>query len=265
MQWYWQGLFDQVQTAVIELGFISSWPLPYCGPLSPNAVSLCSPWCSLLSSWPPLHTNRNFRNCWKPSHSDCILYRSVLPLYAGRRKNGGPPFLSSTPLCSIYCRPFSDLTAFLPWSSHKPLSFKLQFYFPCSSHYCPPKAAVASIYPLKCGKNNNTENLMFAYSFFCPLNFNPVSKAHITALHKMFVPQILRFVLNVHFHVMSGIFCTNLFACGRSLTHGNWQQLFIQLIHYRPHFVKLVITRALIIGLFVLLRCRQIWIFSNIF
>jgi hypothetical protein len=81
----------------------------------------------------------------------------------------------------------------------------------------------------------------------------------------MFVAKIVRFILHVYFHVMSGICCTNLFACARSLTHGNWQQLFIQVTHYQPHFVKLVIIRALIVGLLVLLKCRQIWIFSNIF
>ena len=40
-------------------------------------------------------------------------------------------------------------------------------------------------------------------------------------------------------------------------------KLFIQIIHCHPHFVKLVIIRALRIELF-LLKCRQIWIFSNI-
>jgi len=42
-------------------------------------------------------------------------------------------------------------------------------------------------------------------------------------------------------------------------------KLFIQTIHCRPHFVKLVIIRAVRIGLFLMLKCRQIWIFSNIF
>jgi len=42
-------------------------------------------------------------------------------------------------------------------------------------------------------------------------------------------------------------------------------KLFIQTIHCHPHFVKLVIIRAVRIGLFLMLKCRQIWIFSNIF
>ena len=39
----------------------------------------------------------------------------------------------------------------------------------------------------------------------------------------------------------------------------------IQIIYWRPQFVKLVIIRALRIELFLFLKCRQIWIFSNIF
>jgi len=42
-------------------------------------------------------------------------------------------------------------------------------------------------------------------------------------------------------------------------------ELFIQTIHCHPHFVKLLIIRAVRIGLFLMLKCRQIWIFSNIF
>ena len=87
------------------------------------------------------------------------------------------------------------------------------------------------------------------------VNFSPVRKDHISAQHKMFVAKFVRFMLYVYCHVMSAIYCTNLFACGRSLTHGNWQQRFIQIIHYEAHFVKLVIISALIIGLFVL-KCR---------
>jgi len=41
-------------------------------------------------------------------------------------------------------------------------------------------------------------------------------------------------------------------------------KLFIQTIHCRPHFVKLVIIRAVRIGLFLMLKCRQIW-FSQTF
>jgi len=42
-------------------------------------------------------------------------------------------------------------------------------------------------------------------------------------------------------------------------------KLFIQKIPCRPHFVKRVIIRAVRIGLFLMLKCRQIWIFSNTF
>jgi len=45
----------------------------------------------------------------------------------------------------------------------------------------------------------------------------------------------------------------------------NLTKLFIQTIQCRPHFAKLVIIRAVRIGLFLMLKCRQIWIFSNIF
>jgi hypothetical protein len=76
-------------------------------------------------------TGRAF-NVWS---FDRILNRSVHPFCTGRRKNCGPSFRSSTSLLSISCWPFLDLAACLPWSPLTPLSFTVQFQFPCSSHY----------------------------------------------------------------------------------------------------------------------------------
>ena len=86
---------------------------------------------------------------------------------------------------------------------------------------------------------------------------------HHTA--QKFVAKLMRLIVHVYFNVMSGICCTNLFVYGRSFTLGKWQNLFIRIIQYQPQFVKLVIISALRIGLFVSLKCRQMYIFSNIF
>jgi hypothetical protein len=70
----------------------------------------------------------------------------------------------------------------------------------------------------------------------------------------MFVTKFVILILHVYFNVDSGICCTKVFICGRLFTHWNWKNLFIHVIQYWPQFVKLVIIRALRIGLFVLLK-----------
>ena len=100
------------------------------------------------------------------------------------------------------------------------------------------------------------------WSFFLP---NLVSNAHIPKQHKKFIAKFVSHISHVYFNVMSGICCTNLSICGWSFAIKDWPKLFIQIIHSRAQFVQLVIIRALRIELFVLLKCRQIWIFANIF
>ena len=92
-----------------------------------------------------------------------------------------------------------------------------------------------------------------------------MSKANINTKLKKFLAKFVRLNLHVYFNMNWGKCCTKAFIYGGSLTHGNWQHLFIQIIQYWPQLVKLVIIRALKIGLFLLLKCRQIWISKTSF
>jgi len=86
------------------------------------------------------------------------------------------------------------------------------------------------------------------------VNFSLVCKGNIKAKLKKFVTKFVILILHIWFSVNSGICCTKVFMCGRLFTHWNWQNLFIHIIQYWPQFVKLVIIRAVRIGLLVLLK-----------
>jgi len=104
----------------------------------------------------------------------------------------------------------------------------------------------------------------FVIILLLTVNFSPMTKTHITAQHNSSYTNLwgLSFMYTL---IWCPTYVAQICSSVAGLSHCGFDKLFIQTIHCRPHFVKRVIIRAVRIGLFLMLKCRQIWIFSNIF